>query len=64
MIQVKFFGKKNKKDNVIEDKNTIYSPLTGKVISLSDVNDQAFASGSMGEGCAIIPEIGQVFNDL
>lgn len=56
----KVFGKKNKKDNVIEDKNTIYSPLTGKVISLSDVNDQAFASGSMGEGCAIIPEIGQV----
>ena len=53
----KVFGKK---DNVIEDKNTIYSPLTGKVISLSDVNDQAFASGSMGEGCAIIPEIGQV----
>ena len=56
----KFFGKKNKKDNVIEDKNAIYSPLTGKVISLSDVNDKAFASGSMGEGCAIIPENGQV----
>ena len=56
----KVFGKKNKKDNVIEDKNAIYSPLTGKVISLSDVNDMAFASGSMGEGCAIIPENGQV----
>ena len=56
----KVFGKKNKKDNVIEDKNAIYSPLTGKVISLSDVNDKAFASGSMGEGCAIIPENGQV----
>lgn len=56
----KLFGKRNKKSNEIAEKNAIYSPLTGKVISLSEVKDVAFASGSMGMGCAIIPDNGQV----
>ncbi len=56
----KLFGKRNKKSNKIAEKNAIYSPLTGKVISLSEVKDVAFASGSMGMGCAIIPDNGQV----
>lgn len=54
------FSKKNKKTEVLCEKNSIYAPLTGKVISLVEVKDHAFASGSMGDGCAIIPEIGQV----
>ena len=54
------FGKRNKKSNEITEKNAIYSPLTGKVIPLSEVKDEAFASGSMGMGCAIIPDNGQV----
>lgn len=56
----KLFGKRNKKSNEITEKNAIYSPLTGKVIPLSEVKDEAFASGSMGMGCAIIPDNGQV----
>lgn len=56
----KIFSMRSKKNSVIEDKKTIYSPLTGKVISLSAVKDEAFASGSMGTGCAIIPDNGQV----
>lgn len=39
----------------------ISSPLTGKVISLTKVKDTAFSTGSMGEGCAIVPESNQVF---
>ncbi|WP_343215916.1 PTS glucose transporter subunit IIA [Collinsella sp. An2] len=31
------------------------SPLAGKVIPLSEVDDPTFASGSLGEGVAIIP---------
>ena len=42
------------------DNDAIKSPMTGKVIPLSEVNDAAFASESMGKGSAIIPEDGQV----
>ena len=36
------------------------APLTGDVVALSDVPDQAFASGALGEGAAIIPTDGRV----
>lgn len=42
------------------DSDAIKSPMTGKVIPLSEVNDAAFARESMGKGFAIIPENGQV----
>ena len=36
------------------------SPLTGKVVPLSEVPDEVFASGMMGKGVAIEPAIGEV----
>ncbi len=36
------------------------APLTGEVVKLSDVPDQAFASGALGEGVAIVPTVGKV----
>lgn len=36
------------------------SPLTGKVLALSEVQDEAFSSGTLGDGCAIMPSVGEV----
>lgn len=40
---------------------TIQQPISGSVADLATGNDQAFASGSMGEGCVIHPTEGKVF---
>lgn len=38
----------------------VSAPMSGKVVKLSDIKDQAFASGTLGEGVAIAPTSGQV----
>ncbi|MBQ8381577.1 MAG: PTS glucose transporter subunit IIA [Clostridia bacterium] len=40
---------------------TVASPLSGKVIPLSQMDDPAFAAGVMGQGCAILPVLGKVY---
>ncbi|MGS2780347.1 beta-glucoside-specific PTS transporter subunit IIABC [Robertmurraya sp. GLU-23] len=40
---------------------TIFSPLTGEVLPLSSIKDQAFASGALGDGVAIEPSEGKLF---
>lgn len=42
-------------------KETISSPVTGKVIPLSDVKDGAFSEGLLGKGCAVVPSKGEVY---
>ena len=37
------------------------APMSGKVIALSEVPDEVFSSGCLGEGVAIIPEDGNVY---
>lgn len=39
---------------------TINAPLTGKLVKLSQLNDQVFASGLMGKGIAIEPKDGEI----
>ena len=34
--------------------------MTGKVVSLSELKDDAFASGALGDGIGIIPTNGRV----
>lgn len=41
--------------------STVYSPVKGKVIPLSEVEDEAFSSGILGKGAAIIPEEGVIY---
>ena len=54
---------KNEKKNseLTVKKETIASPLTGKVIALNEVQDEAFASEMLGKGVAIDPADGHVY---
>ena len=40
---------------------TIVSPLTGRTIRLEDVEDEAFSSGVLGKGIAIMPKEGVLY---
>lgn len=37
------------------------APITGESIPLSDVEDEVFSSGVMGEGIAFVPSVGEVY---
>lgn len=56
-----FFGYKDAvEEGSTEKEITIASPLTGRVVALSDVPDETFAAGVLGEGAAIEPSEGKV----
>ena len=48
----------NKKETISKTSvlDEVYAPVDGKVYPLSEVDDEVFASGSLGEGVAILPE--------
>ena len=50
-------------ENHVETEGTMHvsSPLNGKVIPLDKVEDEAFSSGALGMGVAVIPEEGVVY---
>lgn len=50
-----------KKDASMLRKTEIASPVKGQVLKLSDIKDEAFASGVLGKGAAILPEEGKVY---
>lgn len=58
-------------DGIIDSGNEVYigkdsikSPLTGSIIPLSDVRDEAFSSGAMGKGLAIEPIEGKLVSPV
>lgn len=46
---------------VEEGDNMIYSPLEGTLVDIKDVNDEVFATKTLGDGMAIIPETGELY---
>ena len=49
------------KPEIAGEEGIIVSPLAGEVISLAVVQDEAFASGVLGKGLAIIPTEGKLY---
>ncbi len=43
----------------LNKKTEIYSPVKGKVVDLAEVNDDAFSTGALGKGAAVVPEDGE-----
>jgi len=60
--------KKNDEKSDSKDSNiavqTLKSVVDGKVVPLADVNDQVFASGSLGNGVAIYPSNGMIVSPI
>lgn len=57
-------GEKTKSESVKKiatEKDTVYAPMSGEVIALSDVKDETFAGEILGKGLAIIPREGNVY---
>lgn len=53
------------KDNIqLNKKVNIKAPITGTVMPLSTVSDEAFSSEAMGKGIAILPEEGRVYSPV
>lgn len=46
------------------EKEEISSPFNGSVITLSEIKDEAFSSGALGEGIAIEPSEGKLFSPV
>lgn len=55
------------KDEIEEESSkdiVLSTPAAGEIIDLSEVNDPTFASGSLGEGFAIIPTDGKIYSSV
>lgn len=42
------------------NKNSLYAPMAGQAVALSEVPDPAFSGGMLGDGIAVIPSSGEV----
>ncbi|MGL5313219.1 MAG: beta-glucoside-specific PTS transporter subunit IIABC [Peptostreptococcaceae bacterium] len=47
--------------SILNSNQEVQSPINGKVLALSDIEDPVFSSGAMGKGIAIKPEDNKVY---
>ncbi|MCW3790252.1 beta-glucoside-specific PTS transporter subunit IIABC [Paenibacillus sp. LS1] len=62
--EVKIENNEAVKTEVLVKQETVISPLKGNVISLTEINDEAFSSGALGKGVAIEPTEGKVYSPV
>ena len=62
----KMLAKKEEAKVVLESKDgvEVVSPVNGKVMMLSDVKDEAFASEALGKGIAVVPKEGKLYSPV
>lgn len=53
------FFKKNANEKTQELE--LFAPITGSYVSLSEIKDEVFSQGILGEGCGIIPSEGKLY---
>ncbi|MBO5938051.1 MAG: PTS transporter subunit EIIC [Clostridia bacterium] len=53
-----------RRSGVKRNKQPIVSPLHGKIVSLSEVSDPVFSDRILGDGCAILPEDGNIYSPV
>ncbi|WPP40103.1 beta-glucoside-specific PTS transporter subunit IIABC [Paenibacillus hunanensis] len=51
-------------NDVLVKQETVFSPMKGDVIALSQVKDEAFSTGALGKGIAIEPIEGKVYSPV
>lgn len=49
------------KQEIAGEEGTLVAPVSGHVVPLSEVKDEAFSSGVLGKGVAIVPADGKVY---
>lgn len=54
-------GAKENKTAAADKSEALVSPLKGDVIALSEVKDEAFSTGALGQGLAIVPSEGKLY---
>lgn len=54
-------AKPMEKQEIAGEEGTVAAPISGHVIPLSEVKDEAFSSGVLGKGVAIVPAEGKVY---
>lgn len=59
-MENKELSEETKEKNLINKKEILGSPLKGIVKKLSEAEDEAFASGALGKGAAVVPVEGKV----
>lgn len=46
---------------VTDSGNKLVSPMDGKLVDLSEVPDEVFSAGTLGDGMAVIPDTGELY---
>ncbi len=57
-----FFKGKDKTEQ--PSTSTLYNPVDGKIIPISEVSDPVFSEKMMGDGFGVIPETGEIYSPV